>query len=137
MNQRIADEILWRYVDVLHSGSENIERCLSLFPRHRGQLEPLLSLARRLSPALTPVQPSPAFARHLKQELLVAAAARSLATSQPASHQDLWWRAAALGSAVSVVAAVAVMWHSHARTGERDVGGQPVAAGDGHRQHLA
>ncbi len=131
MNQRVADELIWRYVDLLHQGTESAERCLSLFPGHRGQLEPLLALARRLSPSLPVVEPSPAFARRLKQDLLVAAAAHRHAPARPAPANELWWRAAAVGSAVSVVAAVAVMWrssHSHA---------SPVAAPAGSSEHAA
>ncbi|MCL4368246.1 MAG: hypothetical protein M1337_03645 [Actinobacteria bacterium] len=137
MNRRVADEILWRYVDILHYGSDNAERCLSLFPKHRDQLEPLLHLAKRLGPSLAPVRPSPAFARRLKEELLVAAASRSRAAPPPASHQELWWRAAAVGSAVSVMAAFAVMWHNHNHTQEAGVGARSAGPRSGGQQHAA
>ncbi len=122
MNQRIADELVWRYVDLLHQGSENAERCLSLFPAYRDQLEPLLGLARRLSMSLAPVEPSPTFASQLKKDLLLAAAARQHRAPQMAATHDLWWRAAAVGSAVSVVAAVAVMLRSHNHSQAEPVG---------------
>jgi hypothetical protein len=123
MNHRFADELLWRYVDGLRHGWEDVDRCLSLFPAHRPQLEPILLLAQRLSLSLTPVRPSPDFALRLKHELLKAAAERPVGPARSAAHRDLWWHAAAVGSAVSVAAAVALMWRSHAQSGRR----QPVA----------
>ena len=123
MNHRFGDKLLWRYVDGLKHGWDDAERCLMLFPGHRSHLEPLFYLAQRLSLSMTPVRPSPAFARRLKDELLRAAATRPASVPQQVWHHDVWWRAAAVGSAVSVAAAVAVMWRNHTQGGRR----QPAA----------
>jgi hypothetical protein len=114
MTQKFADELLWRYVDGLRRGWNDAEKCLALFPAYRSQMEPLFHIAERLGASLTPVQPSPTFARRLKEDLLRRAALRpDTAIPVPAGHRDYWWRAAAVGSAVSVMAAVAVVWRNH------------------------
>jgi anti-sigma-K factor RskA len=116
MSQIFADELLWRYVDGLRKGWDDAEKYLALFPAYRAQLEPLFHIADRLGASISPVQPSPTFAQRLKEDLLRRAAARpASAIPHSGNGKDLWWRAAAVGSAVSVVAAVAVMWRNHSQ----------------------
>jgi hypothetical protein len=116
MNQKFASEVLGRYVDGLRHGWSDAEECLTMFPARRAQLEPLFHIADLLVASMPPVYPSPTFAQRLKEELLHRAAARPESVAlAPEPNREMWWRAAAAGSVVSVMAAVAVVWRNHSQ----------------------
>lgn len=98
---------------------------LAMFPEYQEKLKPLLETAEKVKEVLAPVEPAPAFCQSLHDDLL-AAGQRRLAEGVPQlarSHgRQIFIRAAALGSAVSVAGAITYFIRSRA-AGET----QPVA----------
>jgi hypothetical protein len=112
MNEQLMSEVLAAHADELLKGEAREAEYLARFPQYRGELEPLLLLARKTKEALSSVRPSEAFRNRLHQELVIAAQEE---LDAPASTERPLWRrpwvigAATLGSVISVASAVGVI----------------------------
>ena len=117
MKEKVLAEILVAHADQLKKGQGKVSDYLAMFPDYREELRPLLEIAEKVKEVLVPVEPAPAFCQSLHDDLL-AAARRKLAGEVPQlarSHgRQILIRAAALGSAVSVVGALAYLIRSRA-----------------------
>ena len=117
MKEKVLAEILAAHADQLKKGQGKGSDYLVMFPEYQEKLEPLLEIAEKVKEVLEPVEPAPAFCQSLHEDLL-AAARRKLAGEVPQlarSHgRQILIRAAALGSAVSVVGALAYLIRSRA-----------------------
>ncbi len=74
MDPQTEREILDAHIARLNAGLSGPAAYPPMTPRQRQALEPLLQLAEMLYKVLVPVEPSPAFVRHLGRELAEAAA---------------------------------------------------------------
>ncbi len=117
MEEKVLVEILAAHADQLKKGQGKGSDYLAMFPDYREELKPLLETAEKVKRVLEPVEPASAFCQSLHGDLL-AAARRKLAEGVPQlarSHgRQILIRAAALGSAVSVVGALAYLIRSRA-----------------------
>lgn len=114
MNHKMLVEILAAHADLLAGGDDMEEDYLSLFPSYRDELAPLLHLARQVRGVLARVEPSAAFRRRLRQELL--ALSRQQAADASGDVRPVWRRpwvigAAAAGSLISIASALGVIAH--------------------------
>jgi hypothetical protein len=117
MEDKVLVEILTAHADQLKKGQGEGSDYLAMFPDYRDELRVLLETAEKVKEVLQPVEPAPAFRQSLYQDLL-AAGRRRLAGEVPQlarSHtKQILISAAAVGSAVSVVGAIAYFIHSRA-----------------------
>ncbi len=119
MEEKLLVEILAAHANQLKKDQRKKgSDYLALFPDYREELRPLLEMAEKVEEVLEPVQPAPAFCQRLREDLLVAGR-RKLAGEAPQlddrSHRrQILISAAALGSAVSVVGAIAYFIRSRA-----------------------
>ncbi len=117
MEDRVLAEILAAHADQLKKGQGRGSDYLAMFPDYQEELKPLLETAEKVKQVLEPVEPAPAFCQSLHEDLL-AAGRRRLAEGVPqlarSSRKQVLIGAAALGSVVSVVGAIAYFIRSHA-----------------------
>ena len=117
MEEKVLAEILAAHADQLKKGRGKGSDYLAMFPGYQEELEPLLGIAEKVKGVLEPMGPAPAFCQSLHDDLL-AAGQRRLAEGEPQlarSHgRQIFIRAAALGSAVSVAGAIAYFIRSRA-----------------------
>jgi len=117
MEDRVLAEILAAHADQLKKGQGRGSDYLAMFPDYQEELKPLLETAEKVKQVLEPVEPAPAFCQSLHEDLL-AAGQRRLAEGVPqlarSSRKQVLIGAAALGSVVSVVGAIAYFIRSHA-----------------------
>ena len=118
MEEKVIAEILAAHADQLNKGRGKGSDYLAMFPDYQEELKPLLETAEKVKGSLALVeQPAPAFCQSLHDDLL-AAGQRRLAEGEPQlarSHgRQIFIRAAALGTAVSVAGAIAYFIRSRA-----------------------
>ena len=117
MEDRVLAEILAAHADQLKKGQGRGSDYLAMFPDYQEELKPLLETAEKVKQVLEPVEPASAFCQSLHEDLL-AAGRRRLAEGVPqlarSSRKQVLIGAAALGSVVSVVGAIAYFIRSHA-----------------------
>jgi hypothetical protein len=117
MEEKVLVEILAAHADQLKKGQGRGNDYLAMFPGYEEELKPLLETAEKVKQVLEPVEPAPTFCQSLHEDLL-AAGQRRLAGEVPQlarSHRkQILIGAAAVGSAVSVVGALAYFIHSRA-----------------------
>ncbi len=117
MEEKVLAEILAAHADQLKKGQGKGSDYLAMFPDYREELRPLLETAEKVKEVLEPVEPAPAFCQSLYEDLL-AAGRRRLTEGVPqlarSYRKQVLIGAAALGSAVSVVGAIAYLIRSRA-----------------------
>jgi hypothetical protein len=117
MEEKVLVEILAAHANQLGRSQRKESDYLAMFPDYQERLKPLLETAERIKGVLKPVEPAPAFCQSL-HEALLAAGRRRLTEGVPQlarSHRkQILIGAAALGSVVSVVGALAYFIHSRA-----------------------
>jgi hypothetical protein len=151
MADREQIEISAIQADKLNVGTNEKAEYLAALPEHHDTLYPLLSLARKVKDALTPVEPDRAFCENLRLSLLAAAHQRlvyrlsfrakptRLSSSQAQAEgstksqrpiqlfrrhrTEILIGAAALGSVVSVAGIVAYWIHTRAAKAQRALPG--------------
>jgi hypothetical protein len=114
MNQKVLRELLSRYVDQLFCSGDTNGRYKTPLKGYQEQLEPLLRVAINLTRTFGRVEPSPAFARRLQNQLLEAAHQKThLSSLGPAKKS--WQRynrqllvGTTMGSLLSIAAVVAI-----------------------------
>jgi len=119
MEDKVLAEILAAHANQLRKNQMKGNDYLGMFPNYQDKLKPLLATAEKIKEVLEPVEPAPTFYQSLHQDLL-ASGRRKLAGEVPQlarSHRKrILIGAAALGSAVSVVGALAYLIRSRAAT---------------------
>jgi hypothetical protein len=117
MEEKVLAEILAAHADQLKKGQGKGSDYLAMFPDYQEKLKPLLETAEVVSEVLERVDPAPAFCQSLHDDLL-AVGQRRLAEGEPqlarGNRRQIFIRAAALGSAVSVAGAIAYLIRSRA-----------------------
>jgi len=117
MEEEVLAEILAAHADQLKKGQGKGSDYLAMVPDYQDKLQPLLETAEKVKEVLEPVEPAPAFRQSLHDDLL-AAGRRRLTGGVPQLARSYRGQvligAAAVGSAVSVVGAIAYFIHSRA-----------------------
>lgn len=115
MEDKVLIEIVAAHADQLRDGRAKISDYLAMFPDYREKLKPLLEIAEKVKQVLEPAEPAVAFCQSL-HEGLIAAGRRKWAEGAPrlakSYRKQFLIGAAALGSVVSVVGALAYLIHS-------------------------
>lgn len=102
-----------RVVEILTAQAEALVgrpaalQTVNLSPEERVQLAPYFQLAERLARSMPPVQPSAAFRRSLKREVVEAAKQRAVRTQRV--RRSVLIGAAAIGSVLSLASLVTVV----------------------------
>jgi len=114
MKDKLLAEVLTAYTDDLNKGIASRKVYLAGGAEKRDELQALLYLTERLKRALVPVQPSVTFVQNLGRQLVFIGHGEM--TRVVRDHwRGIFFGAAAVGSAISVIGLVAYLVRSRAQ----------------------
>lgn len=120
-NEELVTEILSAHADALEQRwredsleppKGSLDIYLYAFPKHRHELEPLLSMAERLRNLFLPIRPEETFRSDLKAELLSMIKVEPIRTNE---RQLIGVAVVGVGSVVSVAGLLALVILGHRR----------------------
>ena len=114
MKDKLLAEVLTAYTDDLNKGIASRKVYLTGGAEKQDELQALLYLTERLKRALVPVQPSVTFVQNLGRQLVSIGHGKM--TRVVRDHwREIFFGAAAVGSAISVIGLVAYLVRSRAQ----------------------
>ncbi len=117
MRRKALAEIVAQYIDSVNQAADKAVVSIATLAEDRRELEALIPVIHRLRETLMPVEPSPYFKDALEAKLVAAwhEQRRKAATQGTPQRREIFLRAAAVGSFVSVAALIAVVARSRMR----------------------